>query len=236
MGEHIATTLVKLLIASDIRVSDARVGILGLAFKENVRDLRNSRVPDIIRTLRDYRVEALVHDPLISPEEALVELGITLRPLDQLTDLDGLILAVPHQRYLDAPVEQLTGLVRDGGVLIDVKSVLPPASSALPHHRLEPLIAHPAENRRSKAVHQRAAEGLGLVAAALHEPGRRDGHVAGSLRLPRTPRGFRYGESVSTRRRSDGTRRATSALASSPPRKTSPLKLTARPSARAASA
>jgi UDP-N-acetyl-D-galactosamine dehydrogenase len=129
MGEHIATTMVKMLIRADIRVNGARVGVLGLTFKENVPDLRNSRVPDIIATLAEYGIEALVHDPLASPEEAMEEYGIALRSLDELTDLDGLILAVPHQRYLADGLEPLTRCVRDGGVLIDVKSVIAPRSA-----------------------------------------------------------------------------------------------------------
>ena len=128
MGEHIATTLVKMLIASDIRVNGARIGVLGLTFKENVPDLRNSRVPDITTTLKEYGIDALVHDPLASPAEAMEEYGIVLRPLEELTELDGLVLAVPHRSYLDAGIERLTGSVGDGGVFIDVKSVVPPGS------------------------------------------------------------------------------------------------------------
>jgi UDP-N-acetyl-D-galactosamine dehydrogenase len=128
MGEHIATTLVKMLIAADTRVTNARVGVLGLTFKENVADLRNSRVPDIVATLKEYGITALVHDCLASPAEAKAEYGIDLRPQEELTDLDGLVLAVPHRAYLDTPIERLTESLRDGGVFIDVKSVVPPAS------------------------------------------------------------------------------------------------------------
>jgi UDP-N-acetyl-D-galactosamine dehydrogenase len=127
MGEHIATTLVKMLITAGIRVSGARIGVLGLAFKENVSDLRNSRVRDIIRTLRDYGIEALVNDPLASPDDAMAEHGVVLRPLEELQGLDGLVLAVPHRAYL-ADLGQVVGLVRAGGVLVDVKSVIPPPS------------------------------------------------------------------------------------------------------------
>lgn len=132
MGEHIATTLVKMLIAAGARVRESRVGVLGLTFKENVADLRNSRVPDIITTLREYGIEALVHDPLASPDEARHEYGIELSSFEELRDLDGLVLAVPHAPYLERSVEELTGSVRDGGVFIDVKSAIPPAS--LPAH------------------------------------------------------------------------------------------------------
>jgi UDP-N-acetyl-D-galactosamine dehydrogenase len=126
MGEHIATTLVKLLIKADIRVKGARIGVLGLTFKENVPDLRNSRVPDIIATLREYGIEALVHDPLASEADAMEEYGIALRALEDLSSLDGLVLAVPHRSYLETAIDRLIALVREGGIVIDVKSVIPP--------------------------------------------------------------------------------------------------------------
>ena len=128
MGEYIAISLVKLLIGSDIRVREARVGILGLAFKEDVPDLRNSRVPDIVDSLKEYGIAPLVHDSLVSKSHALAEYGIELQSLDALTRLDALVLAVPHREYQEAPIANLTERLRDGGVLIDVKSILPPGA------------------------------------------------------------------------------------------------------------
>ncbi|MEQ1736579.1 MAG: UDP binding domain-containing protein, partial [Rhodoglobus sp.] len=96
-----------------------------LTFKENVPDLRNSKIPDIVAELRQYGLTAQVHDPLGDPEEALHEYGLTLAPLTDLVDLDVLILAVSHQAYLDDPADLLRR-VKDGGVVIDVKSVLDP--------------------------------------------------------------------------------------------------------------
>ena len=127
MGEHVATTLVKMLIAAGTRVNQARVGVLGLTFKENVPDLRNSRVPDILSTLREYGIDALVHDPLASPEDAMAEYGIELQSREVLTNLDALVLAVPHRAYVEA-IDELTGSLREGGVFMDVKSAIPPAS------------------------------------------------------------------------------------------------------------
>jgi UDP-N-acetyl-D-galactosamine dehydrogenase len=132
MGEYVATKLVKLLIEADLRVRGARVGVLGLTFKENVADLRNSRVPDIVGTLHEFGIQALVHDPHASVAEARAEYGIELHGLDELRDLDGLVLAVPHRAYLDDPDLGLGGRLRRGGVLIDVRSSLDPA--ALPKH------------------------------------------------------------------------------------------------------
>jgi UDP-N-acetyl-D-galactosamine dehydrogenase len=132
MGEYVATKLVKLLIEADMRVRGARVGVLGLTFKENVADLRNSRVPDIVATLHEFGIEALVHDPHAAVAEARAEYGIELQRLDELRDLDGLFLAVPHRAYLDDAGLDLGGRLRTGGVLIDVRSTLDPA--AVPEH------------------------------------------------------------------------------------------------------
>ena len=126
MGEFIATRLVKLLIETDSRVKGARVGVLGLTFKENVSDLRNSRVPDIIETLRQFGIEPLVHDAHAAAEESTAEYGIDLEPLDRLIDLDALVLAVPHRAYLDEGEDWMFERLRDGGVLIDVKSAIAP--------------------------------------------------------------------------------------------------------------
>jgi UDP-N-acetyl-D-galactosamine dehydrogenase len=128
MGEYVAGKLVKLLINADLQVKGARVGILGFTFKENVSDMRNSRVPDIVRELGQFGIRALVHDPLCAPDEALDKYGITLLPPDELTRLDGLILAVAHAQFLNdgpAPIVERLNL---GGVLVDVKSVVPPSS------------------------------------------------------------------------------------------------------------
>jgi UDP-N-acetyl-D-galactosamine dehydrogenase len=128
MGEHVASSLVRLLIASDARVKGARVGILGLTFKENVSDLRNSRVPDIIRTLDSFGARSIVHDPLASAEDARHEYGVELVPLEELHDLEAIVLAVPHAAYLAMPAAQLAQRLRQGGILMDVKSVLDPAA------------------------------------------------------------------------------------------------------------
>jgi UDP-N-acetyl-D-galactosamine dehydrogenase len=127
MGEHIAAKLVKLLIDADRPVKGARVGVMGLTFKEDIADLRNSRVPDILRELGQFGIEAMVHDPLGSPEEAAHDYGVTLRALDDLRDLDALILAVPHRAYLEAGSADLVDRLKEGGVLIDVKAVVSPA-------------------------------------------------------------------------------------------------------------
>src|SRR5262249_47491856 len=94
MGVYVAQRMVKTMGPAGIQIRGARVGVLGLTFKENVSDLRNSRVPDIIFELKAFGIEPVVHDAVASAEEAHEEYGISLSPLEKFTDLDGLILAV----------------------------------------------------------------------------------------------------------------------------------------------
>ena len=128
MGAFIAQRLVKLLIAAGHPVKDARVGILGLTFKENVPDLRNSRVPDIASELAEFGIAPLVHDPLADPEEALAEYGIKLAAWEDMHDLQAIVLAVAHRHYTSRPVEELLAALRPNGVVVDVKSALDPAA------------------------------------------------------------------------------------------------------------
>ncbi|MBL8613871.1 MAG: nucleotide sugar dehydrogenase [Myxococcales bacterium] len=124
VGPFLAQRLVKLLIEADIPVKRARVGVLGLTFKEDVNDLRNSKVPDIIRELRAFGIEPVVHDPHALPHEAKHEYGLSLTPWEEIRNLDGLIVAVAHKAYQDMGQEKLLSLVRHGGVVMDVKSFL----------------------------------------------------------------------------------------------------------------
>jgi UDP-N-acetyl-D-galactosamine dehydrogenase len=126
VGAFIAQRTIKMLSRGGVSLASARVGILGLTFKENVPDLRNSRIPDIVHELRTFGVQPQVHDPMGNPEEAFEEYGIKLCKLGELGRLDALILAVGHQQYVEMGQAALTGLVREGGVVIDVKSALDP--------------------------------------------------------------------------------------------------------------
>jgi UDP-N-acetyl-D-glucosamine/UDP-N-acetyl-D-galactosamine dehydrogenase len=131
MGSFIAQRLVKLLIAAERPVKGAKIGILGITFKEDVPDLRNSRVPDIIAELRDFGIAALVSDPLADPAEAKREYGVELVALDRFTALDGLILAVPHRVLAEGGWGRLFATLAPGGIFVDVKSAV--AGSAVPH-------------------------------------------------------------------------------------------------------
>ena len=126
MGAYVASRAVKLLIDADITVKNARVGVLGLTFKEDCNDIRNSKVPDILRELRQFGIEAMVHDPIANPHEAMHEYGTKLAAIEELGGLDALILAVSHKWYLSLGQPRLLSMVRDGGIVLDVKSVLEP--------------------------------------------------------------------------------------------------------------
>jgi UDP-N-acetyl-D-galactosamine dehydrogenase len=124
MGAFIAHKLASWL-AEHAKGRNARIGILGITFKENVRDLRNSRVPDIIAELKNRRIEAMVFDPMVDAAMAHEEYGITLVKKADLSSLDVLVLAVPHKEFLDNRQDYLACLV-PGGLVMDIKSVLDP--------------------------------------------------------------------------------------------------------------
>ena len=124
MGGYVARRLVKLLIAAERPVKGARIAVLGVTFKEDVPDLRNSRVPDILAELREFGIEAQVTDPLADPVAVRSEHGIELVTTESLHDLDGLILAVPHRRYREPGWNWLFSALAPGAILIDVKSAV----------------------------------------------------------------------------------------------------------------
>jgi len=125
MAVWIAQQSIKQMIRAGISVKGAKVNVLGLTFKENCPDLRNSKVADLIHELQDYGCEVFVHDPLAEAEEAEHEYGFSLTSWDDLPVADVLILAVAHRSYLSTPVQQLLAKCAQRGVLVDVKSVLP---------------------------------------------------------------------------------------------------------------
>jgi UDP-N-acetyl-D-galactosamine dehydrogenase len=126
MGTHVAGQLVKRLVQAGYHVRGSRVTVLGLTFKEDVPDLRNTRVIDIIRELQDYGVLVQVHDPVADPAEAEHEYGVHLVARDRLAPAHGVVLAVGHREYVEAGWPFVTGLLDGGhGVVADVKGVLP---------------------------------------------------------------------------------------------------------------
>lgn len=123
MGSHIARKTVQQMIHAGRNIKGARVNILGLAFKENVPDIRNSKVIDIIRELHEFGVETFVHDPMANADEALIEYGLRLSAWEDLPAADALVLAVAHRRFLELPPGAYLEKIVRNGCLIDVKSV-----------------------------------------------------------------------------------------------------------------
>ncbi len=128
MGPFVAQRLVKLLVHAGIPVKGAKVGVLGLTFKENVSDIRNSKVPDIIKELAEFGIQACIHDPLADAAETRHEYGLELSKWEELDGLDALVVAVPHKAYAEMSGEALAKRLKPGGVLIDVKSMVDPAT------------------------------------------------------------------------------------------------------------
>lgn len=126
MGKFVAEQTMKRLGQLGRPVNELKVSVLGLTFKENVPDLRNSKVPDIIKELQEYGVQVVVHDPLADSEEAVAEYGLHLSEWGSLTNADGIVLAVAHQAYVEMGPQKILDLLRsrEQGVVIDVKSVL----------------------------------------------------------------------------------------------------------------
>lgn len=126
MGNFIAEKTIKLMSRSSLKLKEARVGILGLTFKEDCTDLRNSRVVDIIEELKSYGIHPLVHDPLANAEEAKHILNITLIPFHEMIRLDAIIIAVGHQAYKSMTLQEYKDRLNPGGCIVDVKSILDP--------------------------------------------------------------------------------------------------------------
>jgi UDP-N-acetyl-D-galactosamine dehydrogenase len=124
MGSHIARKTVQQMIHAGRNIKGARVNVLGLTFKEDVPDIRNSKVIDIIRELHEFGVETYVHDPLAAPEDALHEYGVRLCDWDSLPAADALILAVAHKQFLQIPQQNLLRKIVRQGCVVDVKSAL----------------------------------------------------------------------------------------------------------------
>ena len=130
MGKFIAEKTVKLMIAAGTSLKGAKVNVLGLTFKENCPDLRNSRVPDIIAELRTYGVEVHVHDAGADPAEAKHEYGIELASWAALPRSDALVIAVAHREYAERTMPDISSKLVSGGVIVDVKGALDPTKAS----------------------------------------------------------------------------------------------------------
>ena len=123
MGLHIAATVAKRLFSAGVRTP--QVTVLGLTFKEDIPDIRNTRVVDVVEELRSFGIAAHVHDPHADPAQTRAEYGIELVALDDLPPADAVVLAVPHRQYRDAGWALPQRLLKDGhGFVFDIKAVL----------------------------------------------------------------------------------------------------------------
>ncbi len=123
MGNYIASTCVKKLIEAGRNVKEARVGILGFTFKENVPDIRNTRIIDVVHELKDFGITPLVYDPVADSTEVKHEYDFTLAKLSDLTKLDALMLAVAHEEFKDIGTTQIKSMFAgDIITLLDIKS------------------------------------------------------------------------------------------------------------------
>lgn len=126
MGHYIAARVIKMMLQKGINTAEGRILLLGLAFKENCPDLRNTRVIDIISELQEYGVQVDVHDPWVNPVEAKEEYGIELVESPGKNSYDGIIIAVAHKQFTLLPVERLKQYCKPKSVIFDVKGVFSP--------------------------------------------------------------------------------------------------------------
>ena len=127
MAAYVAQQTIKQMIRSGTNIRGAKVIVLGLTFKENCSDLRNSKVADLVNELQEFGCEVYVHDPLAEAEQALHEYGITLREWHQLPqNADAIVAAVSHAKYTSQPVANLLAPLKRSGVFIDIKSAYMP--------------------------------------------------------------------------------------------------------------
>ncbi|HPF54813.1 MAG TPA: nucleotide sugar dehydrogenase [Eubacteriales bacterium] len=137
MGRYIAENLVKQLIAADKAVRGAKVAILGLTFKENCPDTRNTKVMDVIHELGEYGVVPVVCDPVADADEVRAHYGIELTPLEDIRGMDAVVVAVAHKRFCWMNDKELSELFAPGvRVLIDVKAIYDKNGFAAPEWRL----------------------------------------------------------------------------------------------------
>jgi len=124
MGKYVAEQTVKQMIQAGSHVKGANVIVLGLTFKENCPDLRNSRVIDVVRELQSYGANVHVHDPAASPDEAAHEYQVKLVPWDSLPRADAVVVAVAHREFVHRPASDFLAKLGPNGLLVDVKCML----------------------------------------------------------------------------------------------------------------
>jgi len=121
MGKYVAEQTVKHMIQAGFPVKAAKINVLGLTFKENCADLRNSRVIDVINELRSYGADVRIHDPVANADEAVHEYGVELTSWDALPRGHAVIMAVAHREFNARPIDDYLAKLETGGLFVDVK-------------------------------------------------------------------------------------------------------------------
>jgi len=132
MGKYVAENTVKKLIRAGKAVKGAKVLILGLTFKENVGDIRNTKVVDIVSELAEYDVDSLIFDPYADAEEVRHEYGLEILPsLEKLPAVDAVVLAVPHDKFKELTLDKLAAFCRKGAtpIVVDIKGMFDPETA-----------------------------------------------------------------------------------------------------------
>lgn len=130
MGKHVATELMRKMIKSNLLEKNSKILVMGLAFKENCPDIRNTRVTDILDELQSYGVEVDVYDPWVSPSEAKSEFDIELITPEN-DQYSAIVIAVQHKEFVDLGIEEIRKFGKDGSIIFDIKSAFPPALTDL---------------------------------------------------------------------------------------------------------
>ena len=131
MGAYVVSQLIKAMIKKSIQVEGARILVMGLTFKENCPDLRNTRVVDIVSELKDYNCQVDVYDPWVNPQEAQREYGITPIEVLRVGEYDAVILAVAHDQFKKMNLESVAINCKPSSVIYDLKYVFPGVSNVL---------------------------------------------------------------------------------------------------------
>lgn len=121
MGKYVASEVIKLMVQRDIRIKDSNILVLGITFKENCPDVRNTKAIDVIQNLLSYGANVITHDPWASPEEVRQEFDVLLEKKLPIMQYDAIVLAVAHDEFLKL---DLRGMLKPAGILYDVKSVV----------------------------------------------------------------------------------------------------------------
>lgn len=127
MGCYIASRVIKKMITKKIDVSRAKILVMGLTFKENCPDLRNTRVIDIVHELEEYGIKVIVHDPWVDPQQAWKQYDITMTEDPEQGSFDGVVVAVAHRQFVTQSIDDIVALCRDTHVIFDVKNIYPAA-------------------------------------------------------------------------------------------------------------